>query len=77
MSFLKNLTFTQVMQIAGLAAVSTLVGTGVVAQDVGLPFITGLVGLGITTSQITPIVDPPAVKQAVVDAITQVLPKAP
>lgn len=37
------------LHIAGIAAVTTLMGVGTVSTETGLPILTGLIGLGITT----------------------------
>lgn len=44
------LSSTTFFHLAGLAAVATLTGVGVIQGDVGIPIIAGLVGLGINTT---------------------------
>lgn len=63
MTFVKNLTYTQVAHILGLAAIAVLVGIGVVPLNIGLPLLTGVVGLGInieSSAVNVPIVKPKA-----------------
>lgn len=44
------LSSTTFFHLAGLAAVSVLTGVGIIPSEVGVPVITGLVGLGINTT---------------------------
>lgn len=41
---------TLLLHVGGLAAATALTATGTISPDVGVPIITGLVGLGINTA---------------------------
>ena len=43
-----------VLHLAGIAAIATLIGTGTVSVDIGLPLLTGLVGLGVGNATANP-----------------------
>lgn len=38
------------LHVAGIAAIATLMGVGVISSTEGLPLLTGLIGLGIQTT---------------------------
>ena len=44
------LSSTPVLHVAGIAAIATLMGVGVVSESEGFPILTGLIGLGINTT---------------------------
>lgn len=42
--------FQDIKVLSGIAALATLIGTGTVTTNEGLPLLTGLIGLSINTS---------------------------
>lgn len=54
-NLIKNMTWNQFMQLTGITALSVLMGIGTVDVQMGLPFLTGVIGLSINTKETTPI----------------------
>ncbi len=54
-AFIRTLTFSQLMHLLGLGAIVALTATGTLTETVGLPIITGLVGLGVNADAANPI----------------------
>lgn len=53
MNVIRNLTWNQCMQLAGLGAIAGLIASKSMSVDQGLPFLAAIFGLAINTSEPT------------------------